>query len=146
LQKERRKEEFKLQVAVVKHLRTAFPQLLFTHPAQKAKDKQEGYFNKMLGVRAGTPDLLLWWESVGLCRSGAIELKAKDGVASDRQEVFESMFVAMGGKHAYCTSVKGVHDTLLGWGLKPMHGVAFEPDLRTDQEKRTDAFNFYAPR
>lgn len=143
-------QEFRLQCAVVEHLRSAFPQVLFTHPAQKAKDAQEGHFNKMLGVRKGVPDLLLWWnkENLGYPRimAAAIELKSGAGKQSGYQANFEEIFTRIGGKHAYCRSVQEAHDALISWGCEAKHGAIREPDLRSQQEKFSDAYDLYDPR
>lgn len=154
-------QEFKLHVAVVEHLRSAFPSVLFTHPAQKAKDAQEGHFNKLLGVRKGVPDLILWWTTnqhftypdqhngqgefyYEYAGCGAIELKSSKGKQSGYQANFEEIFKQLGGKHAYCRSVQEVHDTLVSWGCEAKHGVLKEPELRSQQEKFKDSYDFFA--
>lgn len=145
----RNNEEFKIHVAAVEHIRTAFPQVLFTHPAQKAKDKREGHFNKMLGVKAGVPDLLFYWEHslfpFSTIGAGAIELKSSIGRRTPKQGTFESIFKRIGGKHAYCKSVREVHDTLVSWGIKPAHNAVVEPDVRTVDQKYKDSYDFYKP-
>lgn len=142
----RNNAEFKLQIAVVEHLRSAFPHVLFTHPAQKAKDKREGHFNKMLGVLAGTPDILCWWhDEIRGCISGSVELKSPTGRRSPKQGTFELLFTRMGGKHAYCRSIKEVHDTLVSWGIEPWHGASEEPDVRTTEQKFKDVYEMYKP-
>lgn len=140
-------QEFRLQVAVVEHLRSAFPEVLFTHPSQKAKDKREGMFNKMLGVRAGTPDLLLWYntEWTGCLEAGGIELKSPEGRRTPKQGTFELLFKRVGGKHAYCRSVQEVHDTLVSWGVTPVHSAVKEPDTMTQQQKFSQAYEAYKP-
>lgn len=139
--------EFRLHVAVVEHLNSCFPSVLFTHPAQKAKDGQEGYFNKLMGVRKGVPDLLLWWEwsPNTVTRCGAIELKSTTGKPSGWQANFEVIFKALGGKHAYCRSVKEVHDVLVSWGCTPKYSWTKEPDIRSQQQKFSDSFEMFRP-
>lgn len=145
----RNNEEFKIHVAAVEHIRTAFPHVLFTHPAQKAKDKREGHFNKMMGVKAGVPDLLFWWSTnhgpIVYISCGAIELKSSTGRRSSKQGTFEYIFTRMGGRHAYCRSVREVHDALVSWGIKPAHNAVVEPDVRTIEQKYKDSYDFYKP-
>lgn len=139
----RNQQEYRLHVKVVKHLKECFPSVLFTHPANRPSSKQHGFFLKEMGVRAGVPDLLLWWES----GSGAIELKAPQGVASIGQKTFAFHFKHLGNKHAYCKSVEQVHKTLLGWGIKPKYDCTIfdEPDQRSKADKFHQAYNMYAP-
>ncbi len=110
----------------------------------------------MMGVKAGVADLLFWWDKwdkgkdtpFGVCiDSGAIELKAPQGRRSPKQGSFEKSFISIGGKHAYCKSVKEVHETLISWGVEPVKpcGIFEEPDYRTQQEKFQDGYDWMAP-
>lgn len=143
--------EFKLHVAVVEHLNSCFPGVLFTHAANETRSSADAYWNKLKGVRKGTPDLLFWWRYCleGTCynlpRFGAIELKSPTGKPDGHQAAFEVMFRQRGGDHAYCRSVKEVHDTLVSWGCKAKYSWTKEPDIRSQQEKFSDAFEMYKP-
>ncbi len=159
--------EFRLHIAVVEHLRSAFPSVLFTHPANETRSKADAYWNKVKGARKGTPDLLLWWcnsnplpgvtlksiiisdsgrsITVPIICAGAIELKSAKGKHSGWQANFDVIFTEMGGKFAYCRSVREVHDILVSWGCTPKHNAIKEPDLRSDQQKFSDVYDFYAP-
>ncbi len=142
LPKQRKYDEQKLHIAVVEHLRTAFPDILFTHPANQARSPQEGAKLKRMGVRAGVADLLLWWHPNGY---GAIELKARAGTESLPQKTFGFLFTRIGGKYAVCKSVGEVHKILIGWGAKPVHNAVKEPDLQTQEQKFERAIDFYKP-
>lgn len=142
-------DEYKLHVAVVEHLRRAFPTLLWTHCPNKPKDAQDGFFKKQMGVRPGVADLLFWWVDKSelpwnlLC--GAIELKIGKGRQGNDQNRFASSFGDNGGFYAICKSVKDVHDTLIKWGLKPKCNSILEPDYATKEEKFERASEFYSP-
>lgn len=141
-----RQREYKLHTLVVKHLISAFPQVLFTH-AGKAKSKADGMFLKKMGYRAGTPDLLLWWRYDDThIKSAALELKAPGGSMSDPQESFEYWFSHIGGLFACCDTIRAVHQQLIVWGLKPLHGPPNEPNYLTKQEKFALAHDFFAPK
>jgi len=157
--KKMQQEEYKLHVDFVNHMRTAFPQVLFTH-AGKGKGKADGMFKKRMGYRAGTPDLIMWWKvepsilnklwsllgfSVNLIHSGGIEFKAAKGSMSDGQDSFESIFTQYGGNYALCYSKRDAHKALCSWGLVPVHGCGAEVDLRTQQEKVRDSIAAFAP-
>lgn len=132
--------EYRLQVAVVKHLQTTFPSLLWTHCPNRPADAQDGFFKKMMGVRPGVSDLLFWY-SGGFA---AIELKASKGRWGNDQNRFASSFTAIGGKFKLCKSVQEVHDALVSWGIVPASSAVTEPDLRSLNQKHSDSFNFYA--
>ncbi len=146
--------EYRLQVAVVKHLQSAFPSLLFTHVPNRSKDAQDGFFRKQMGVLPGVPDLIFWYRETlrddgrlvwsGIV-SAAIELKASKGRSSNDQNRFASSFVHIGGKYAVCKSVKEAHDALVSWGLEPRHDGYVEPDTRSDNQKKADSFDYFKP-
>ncbi len=151
----RNQSEYKLQLAVVKHLTSAFPGLLYTHAANRPSGAADGYFKKLMGLRAGTPDLLFWWSTpyyeynvsppTHKIHCGAIELKTSTGKVSNDQNRFASSFTHIGGKFAVCRTVQGVHDALLGWGIVPTHHAILEPDLRSKQKKKVDSFDWFKP-
>ena len=133
--------EYNIQVAAVAHIRTAFPDLLFTHVPNRGGSAADGFFKKQLGVMPGVADLIFWWEG----GFGAIELKTPGGIWKPAQRKFEWMFSARGGKYAVCKSVKEVHATLKSWGLKSVHEAVKEPDLRSEAQKKQDMFDYYKP-
>lgn len=118
----RNHSETKLQICVVEWLRSACPFLLFTHAANQGRSPQEGAKLKRMGVLAGVADLLFWHDGW----FGAIEIKTTSGM-SDKQRNFKAMFEKAGGKFAVCTSVKDLYDTLVLWGVKPLHMAWKEP-------------------
>ena len=145
----RTQAEFRLQLAVIKHLESAFPQVMFTAFPGRPGDAQDGWFKKIMGTKAGVADLLLWFRHPQYPKerpcSAAIELKAPGGVWASKQNLWGSAFNSIGGKYAVCRSVKQVHDALVKWGINPLHESVTEPDCRSDTEKMRDSFNFFAP-
>ena len=73
--------EEQMQVAVVNYLKLKYRDVLFMHPAQETytKSKFQHYKNKVMGVKKGVPDLLIFNSGRGEafeCYKGlAIELK-----------------------------------------------------------------------
>lgn len=139
----RQQIEYRIQVAVVKHLDSAFPSLLYTHVPNRSSDAADGFFKKQMGVRPGVADLICWWPSNGHLECGAIELKAHKGRWGGEQNKFASSFTYIGGRYALCKSVKEAHDALCGWGVVPAHYAIVEPDLRGEQQKFADSFDFF---
>jgi hypothetical protein len=143
--------EYKIHVAIAKHIESAFPQVIFTH-AGKAKDETHAHFLSEMGYKAGTPDLLLFWSQTELkdCvltkveKFAGIEVKANTKQSSP-QKTFEYLFVRAGGLYAVCHSVKEAHDTLVAWGCEAKHKGIKEPNLQTDAEKKLAMFNLYKP-
>ena len=142
--------EMRLQIAVADYLRgqiwqgknaylvpTPFPDLLWTHPANEGRSAQEGAKFKRMGVRAGTPDLLLWWEDKeGHPLSGAIELKAKGGSLSYSQKKFHEHCMRIGVRYAIARSVAEVRDTLIAWGLECHNRGVHEPAASWEERNR----------
>lgn len=133
--------EYHLQVAVIKHLQSAFPHLLYFHIPNQSRDATEAFFNKQLGVRAGASDLLIAWKG----GQGLIELKMDKGRVSNEQNKFLSAFRHIGWKTAVCRSVRTVHETLKYWGLEPVHNICVEPDHTTKEEKLRRGEAFFKP-
>jgi hypothetical protein len=138
-------QEFKLQLAVVKHLASAFPHLLYTHVANRPANAKDGYFKKLMGVRPGVADLLFWWKTNNGMKCGAIELKIGDNKQSNDQSRFASAFVHQGGFYAVCKSVSDIHNTLMDWGIPARHHQCIEADDRSKQQKNYQSFEFFQP-
>lgn len=127
--KRRRAEEDQLHIKIVWRLKQDYPDLLVIHPANGGKrSKREASKLKAMGVLAGTPDLLLWWNDsfeydncvVHLSPGkGAIELKTEKGRLSPEQKAWRDRFFALGGKWAVCRSYEEVRFTLQEWGVRP---------------------------
>lgn len=133
--------EYHLQVAVIKHLQSAFPHLLYFHIPNQSRDATEAFFNKQLGVRPGASDLLIAWKG----GQGFIELKMDKGRVSNEQNKFLSAFRHIGWHTSVCRSVRQVHDSLCTWGLKPGHNTCIEPDHATKEEKFQRVFDAFKP-
>lgn len=145
--------EYRLQVAIIDHLRgqqrkgnkiypgtKPFANLFVTHLYQ-GRSKNEGFFLKSLGVYPGVADILAIWPDGW----GFMEVKTENGVLSTPQKRFKWMCESYKIKWALIRSVQQAHDQLKAWGLKPAHEAVREPDLRTIEQKKSDAFDFYRP-
>lgn len=115
-------------------VQSPFPGLLFLHPVNEFKDKDEAYWGMAKGILPGAADLLFWWGDtlnsgaylVDLMKTGAIELKT-GGTLSPSQIKFRDKFTQMGGMYAICRTVAQVRDTLISWGLECKNMQAIEP-------------------
>lgn len=136
--------EFKLQLAVVKHLPEAFKGsgLQFAHIPNRPGSALDGYFKKQMGAVKGASDLIIGWP-VGQC--GYIELKAPGETLKTAQNKFLSSWNAIGWRTAVCWSVREVHEMLKKWGLKAVYDTCVEPDYRTEQQKFSDSYEYYKP-
>lgn len=135
----RNHSETRLHICVAEWLEKACPFLLWTHPANQGRSPQEGAKLKRMGVRAGTPDFLFWYNGW----FGAIELKTTSGL-SEKQKEFMRRFLLAGGKYAVCKTVKEVADTLISWGVNPNPYQIKEP-LPPIQERYRAAMEFFKP-
>lgn len=133
--------EYRLQVACVEHIEKCFSVWCTAFPGRPG-DAKDGFLKKKMGVKAGVPDLIfilpggLW---------GAIELKIKGGRLQSSQRKEPHYMAAHGAKIGLCTSVREVHDQLVLWGCKARYDSVQEPDLRSDGQKKQDAFDMYKP-
>lgn len=155
-------DEFKIHKACVDYLkqrvwkgnklvhegRPAFESLLIIHIANQVQDGSDeaatiGFFLKQMGVEPGAYDFLFFWPH----RQGlAYDVKEpKKGKLSPAQIRFRHKWENIGYPSAWGTSVKHMRDTLIKHGAKCRIFDLIEPDLRTDKEKKDDAFNFCKP-
>lgn len=137
---ERSQTEYRIHCAIVDHTESAFPQIEFTH-AGKARDETHAHFLQKMGYKAGTADVL--WCCQG--KFGDLEVKAPDGTQSPEQITRERHITENGGHYVIVRSVREAHEYWKSLGFTPLHEAVKEPDLRTDEEKKRDAFNFYRP-
>ena len=146
--KKRDNSETRLHIAVVDYLRgeirngrntirqqVPFPGLVWLHPVNEYKDKDEAYWATRKGILPGAADLLFWFRDVfdvNRPKFGAIELKTKSDL-SGNQRTFNMNFEAIGGKFAVCKKVSEVRDTLVLWGLDCKNTNCIEPKLSHDE-------------
>ena len=165
-EKTRQQKEFKLQCHIVQRHQQYFPHVLITAFPGRPGDATDGFFKKMMGVKAGVTDILLWWdypypawaigflkrmlEKVGFCFSrihvGVVEIKVDAKVTPD-QNKFMSTINGMGGKDGVVRSWREYYKLLCFWGIKPISECRIfdEPDFRTEQQKFSDSFEYYRP-
>lgn len=104
-----------LAVSVAQFLQAAAPDLLWWHvPNGGKRNKREAARFKLMGVRAGVPDL-----QVILANGSAafIELKAPKKYLSKAQKVFRQQAEARGCAYVVCRSLDDVRVTLAEWGV-----------------------------
>lgn len=122
-----------------------FPGMLVTH-AYQGRSKEEGFFLKALGVKPGIADLLCFYRGVSQpYEVSFLEVKKIGGVQSPPQKKVMGACHALGIPYAIVRSVKEAHQHFIGRGLKPAHSAIVEPDIRTDSEKKQDAFDMQRP-
>jgi hypothetical protein len=77
-----------------------------------------GANQKRRGIKAGTPDILIWEASPRMTvRAYAIELKSKKGRQSPEQAVFETEFELVNGQYAICRSLDDVEAAIDEWRI-----------------------------
>ena len=135
-------DEYKIHVAIVEHIRKAFPQVKAFHVPNQNRDATEAFWNKQMGVEPGVSDLLLGWQG----NTGALEIKSETGKLSTPQNKFLSWASSIGWHTGVARSVRGAHQILMGWGLKPHANITHEPELRTFAEKNKAIYDMYAPK
>lgn len=138
----RSQKEFKLQVHIVEKHNQYFPHVLMTAFPGRPGDARDGFFKKMMGVKPGVSDILIWWRGA----SGSIELKVEARVSSG-QNKWMSAFSRLGGKTGVVHSWREYYKLLCSWGINPMHECTLfdEPDFSSESEKFQQAADFFRP-
>lgn len=115
----RNQPEFRLHCLVADYFRIQYRNLLWYHPANgEARTAIAGARLKRMGVRPGTPDIILHWMDLERGhQSGAIELKATKGKQSESQLNFEIMWLQTGARYSLCRSLDDVQLTLYLWNV-----------------------------
>lgn len=113
----RKQPEFLLHCVCADYLRKQYPSLLWFHPANgEARSLQTGARLKRMGVRPGTPDIMLFWEdSQHFPQIGCIELKADRGKLTDTQTEFMLRIISIGGQYAICKTLDEMVSWLTQW-------------------------------
>lgn len=145
--------EYKVQEAIFKHHQNAFPFVKFVYVPNASQDATTGFFNKQMGLHPGAHDIHLFFNRMAIdakpsyIRVGIFEVKAdEDKRLTSSQNKYASEMHQLGAYHGYGHTVRQYHQTLKRWGLTPLHEGVKEPDLRTPEQKKADAYNLYAPR
>ncbi len=160
-------KEFRLQRHIVEQHEKYFPHVLITAFPGRPGDAKDGFMKKLMGVRAGVSDIMIWfsfpypaWATTWLGKmlkhcgfsfarmhSGVIELKV-DARVSSSQNKFLSSIASLGGCEGVARSWQEYYRLLCLWGIKPVCQCTYfeEPDYRDLGEKYRDAFALYAPR
>jgi hypothetical protein len=109
-----RRPEQALQQAICQFITLAAPDLYFFHPANEVgrSSPRLGAIRKSMGVKAGTPDLVLLLPAA---KVGFIEVKAGKGRLTEAQEAFRVMCADKGIQWAIARSVADVEAILTDW-------------------------------
>ncbi len=107
--------EDRLQVSVMQWLKLALPaDAIAFHPANGgSRNPIEGAKLKAMGVVAGAPDIVIFWNERAFC----IELKTATGRQRPNQKEFEQRARNAGAFYQLCRSMDEVEGALLGWGF-----------------------------
>lgn len=138
--------EFHLHLAIKKHYDSCFigthnPNLKIMHIANENRDSAQGFFNKMLGVERGFPDILVVWPShVAVC-----EIKLPGKPLSAAQNRFISWANLIGWHTGIARSVRQFHELMILWGLNPSHSQILEADYASKDEKLRRGEAFFSP-
>lgn len=159
-------KEFKLQVHIVEQHNIYFPHVLITAFPGRPGDATDGFFKKLMGVLPGVTDIILWWGyqypnwaikwlakmleycgfSFSQIHSGVVEIKV-DARVRTAQNKFMSAISFLRGNNGVVRSWEQYYKLLCSWHIKPVTPCTtfIEPDYRSDEEKKRDAFDFYKP-
>ena len=145
--KKRRYPEYRLHVATLKHVNSAFigpqnPNLKIFHYPAETRDATDAFFKKQMGVESGFLDFILGWPN----NTGVLEIKPPGKTLSSSQNRFISWAKLIGWHTGVAHTVRQAHFHLCTWGLVASHQQILEPDYRTEQKKFSDSYDFYAPR
>lgn len=116
--------EDRLQLAVLDYIEVVLPHALIFHvPNGGRRSLTEGRKFKMLGVRAGTPDLVLVQDG----RTYFFELKSPTGRLSPEQHRFGEDARIAGAGWAVIRSVDDVRNALKAWGIQTREAAHAQP-------------------
>lgn len=107
--------EHKLQIALNAFLRLALPADAFLTSIDHARKQsaEAGMFQKMRGIRAGIPDMVIVYRGV----AHWLEIKTDMGVVSPAQKIVHEEIVRAGGRVAVVHSVTDVESVCRYWGI-----------------------------
>ena len=144
-EKTRQQKEFKLQCHIVQKHEIYFPHVLMTAFPGRPGDAKDGFFKKMMGVKPGIPDILLWFRTNKL-HAGAVEIKVDARISSAQNKVISTMH-GMGIHTGVARSWQEYYKLLCSFGIKPVYVCTRfdEPDYSTEQQKFAAAFDMYRP-
>lgn len=138
--------EFKIHCAAIEQIPGWFPGIKFLHIPNRPGDGKDGYFKKMMGATAGASDLLLGWKVSVNAGAGYIEIKAPGEKLRTNQNHFLSGWATVGFKTGTAWSCRDIHRLICQFGVKPASHAIWEPDIRSDGQKKADSFDYFAPR
>lgn len=137
--------EYRIHCAIVAQLPAAFPTALFWHTPNRPGNAADGFFKKKMGAKSGASDLGFSWNHRDKLECGWLELKAPGKNLESSQNKWLSAFSHIGWRTGMARTVATAFNILEDWGIPRKHYGVKEPDLRSDTEKKFDAFEFFKP-
>ena len=137
--------EYKIHCAIVEQFDTAFPTAMLWHTPGKAADGADGFFKQKMGYRKGNSDLGLSWNNADKLECGWYEVKAPGKAPTSAQNKWFSAFAHLGWFTGWGVSVAQAFNTFESWGIPRRHYAVREPDIRSDMQKKFDAYEMYKP-
>ena len=147
--------EFKLHRAIMDHLKGRVRRgnevfgcnppfhHFFATTIYQGRNKEDGFFLKMIGVEAGISDIIAWYKTKDGLGCTFMEVKIVGSIQSSAQKKIQGICHSLGIKYVVVRTVEQAHRHFVNIGLTPMHNSIREPDLRSDEQKKLQAFNFY---
>lgn len=104
-----------LQMDAARYLSAALPDTAFWWhcPNGGRRGAREGGRFKLMGVKAGVPDIALLFAG----KTYFIELKSPTGRLSPAQKALHPVLARAGSPVAVCTDIRGVEAVLRGWEI-----------------------------
>lgn len=137
--------EFRIHCAIVDQFDSAFPSAMLWHTPNRGSGGADGHFKKLMGARKGASDLGLSWNNGDGLECGWYEVKAPGEHPKTDQNKWFSAFAHLGWQTGWGTSVTQAFNTFESWGIPRKHYAVKEPDLRSDMQKKSEAFDWFKP-
>ena len=114
--------EQNFQIEVCKYLKLKYPTVTVAHipnggTSGGKKAIVAGAIRKAMGVKAGMPDILLWWTGKEGHKCAAIELKSDKGRLTPIQTATHAELSANGVPVAVCRCISEVYNALKLWDV-----------------------------
>jgi hypothetical protein len=112
----KRRDEARIQAAIVEWIRTVAPDLIAFHPANGGlRGKAEAARLKWIGVLAGVPDIVILGHGG---QAWLIECKTIDGTLSAEQRAIRARCVALGIPFGIARSIDDARDLFATWKIE----------------------------
>ena len=117
-------------------------QCAFTHFPNEGAHGKEGFFAKLMGVREGIDDYIVWWS---VAQTGFLEFKVKGRPQRPSQIGFDSAMKGFGFKNREVVyTTEEARDYLIAWGV-PYTPVPIPPRKLTHAEQLAAQWEWSRP-